>query len=68
MDQRYIKIFDAHKDEIKKKFNVESIAIFGSIVIGGEGPESDIDILVKYKKTPGLLLSRHYLWNYKKVV
>ena len=63
MDQYYIKLFDAHKDEIKKKFDVESIAIFGSIAMGGAGPESDIDILVKYKKTPGLFafidLKRH---------
>jgi predicted nucleotidyltransferase len=48
-----IKIIDAHKTEINEKFQVESLAVFGSISRGAAGQESDVDILVRYKKTPG---------------
>lgn len=54
INRQLIKLFETHKDEIKKKFSVESLAIFGSVLKGTQNPGSDIDILVKYKKTPGL--------------
>jgi len=33
---------------------VDTLGIFGSICRGEERKDSDIDILVRYKKTPGL--------------
>ncbi len=54
MDQRYVEIFNAHKDEIKNKFSVDSLLIFGSVVKGTANSDSDIDILVKYHTSPGL--------------
>ena len=49
-----IKIFRDHKTELKKRFHVESLSIFGSVRRGTEGPDSDLDILVRYHKTPGM--------------
>ena len=34
--------------------NVEYAAVFGSVARGEDGPGSDVDILVRYSKTPGL--------------
>lgn len=47
-------ILSDHKVELNKKFHVESLAIFGSVSKGTAGPDSDVDILVRYYKTPGL--------------
>jgi len=54
IDSHLIKKIEAHKDNLKEKFSVESLAIFGSVSKGTAGPDSDIDILIKFKKTPGL--------------
>ena len=64
LDQHLIKIIDAHKSEIKERFDVKSLAIFGSVVKGTAKPDSDIDILVNYRTTPGLfgfIDLKHYL-------
>ena len=54
LDQNFIDLFDAHKEEIKKKFSVQYLAVFGSVLKGTETPDSDIDILVRYQNSPGL--------------
>lgn len=54
IDPNIIKMFSAHKAEMHEKFQVESLAIFGSVSRGSARPDSDIDILVKYHKTPGI--------------
>ncbi len=54
IDHRLIKVIEAHKDDLKKRFSIESLAIFGSVSKGTAGPDSDIDILIKFKTTPGL--------------
>jgi len=64
LDHHLIKIIDAHKSEIKERFSVESLAIFGSVLKGTAKPDSDIDILVNYRTTPGLfefIDLKHYL-------
>ncbi|RLI71554.1 hypothetical protein DRO97_09770 [Archaeoglobales archaeon] len=38
------------KDEIEKEFKAEIIGIFGSYVRGEEKPESDVDVLVRFKE------------------
>jgi predicted nucleotidyltransferase len=43
-----------HKDEIHKKFNVEYLSVFGSVAKETDKSNSDVDILVRYKETPGL--------------
>ena len=39
-----------HEPEIKKRFGVATIGIFGSYVRGEERPDSDVDVLVSFKK------------------
>ncbi len=39
-----------HESEIKKRFGVAKIGIFGSFVRGEERPESDVDVLVMFRK------------------
>jgi predicted nucleotidyltransferase len=38
-----------HEQEIRELFGVERIGIFGSFVRGEEKPESDVDVLVKFR-------------------
>jgi len=37
-----------HEKEIKKRYGVKRIGVFGSYVRGEEGEKSDIDILVEF--------------------
>ncbi|MDY6868741.1 MAG: nucleotidyltransferase family protein [Chloroflexota bacterium] len=53
-DQHLLDVLDEHREEIKKKFSVKSLAVFGSVLRGTAGPDSDIDILVQYQQVPGL--------------
>lgn len=66
MDQEIVKIFTEHKAELYEKFQVESLSVFGSVSRGSAKSDSDIDILVKYQKTPGFfafLELKQYLEN-----
>jgi hypothetical protein len=40
---------------LKKQYNVESMSLFGSYSKNKQTPESDIDILVTFSQTPGLI-------------
>lgn len=48
-------ILSHHKDEIKQKYPVKELGIFGSYVRGEEKEASDLDILVELEKAIGLL-------------
>ena len=52
-----LKILSEHKAELRQKFGVRSIAVFGSIARGEVTPQSDIDVLVEFDPiaTPTLL-------------
>ncbi len=43
-----------HLDELKKDYNVASLALFGSYVRGDQTPESDVDILVEFSGPVGM--------------
>jgi hypothetical protein len=43
-------ILKKHRDEIEREFKAEIIGVFGSYVRGEEKPESDVDILVRFKE------------------
>lgn len=49
-----IEVLRAHLPEIKEKFHVREMGVFGSYVHGDQTEQSDIDILVEYAETPGL--------------
>lgn len=44
-----------HQVELKSRFAVSSLSIFGSVARGHATAESDLDILVSFQETPGLL-------------
>ena len=45
----------SHKQELDKRFHIKEIGIFGSYVRNEQKKESDVDILVEFKKPLGLL-------------
>jgi predicted nucleotidyltransferase len=45
----------AHFSELKNKYHVESLYLFGSYARNEQTNNSDIDLLVDFKKTPDLL-------------
>lgn len=45
----------AQKDELKRKYKVKEIGIFGSYAKESHREDSDLDILVAFDKIPGLL-------------
>jgi len=46
-------ILRAHKEELRERFGVSSIAIFGSYARGEETELSDVDILVEFERPIG---------------
>ncbi len=47
-------ILRAHKEELKEKYGVKEIGIFGSYVRGEAKEDSDVDILVEFEKPIGI--------------
>jgi predicted nucleotidyltransferase len=43
-----------HKAELKEKFKVKTIGVFGSYVRGEQNRSSDVDILVEFEEPVGL--------------
>jgi len=50
-----IKILTEHKGELKEKYNIKGIKIFGSYARGEQRERSDIDIIVDFEETPTLI-------------
>lgn len=51
----YLETLREHLPELRERFGVRSLEVFGSHVQHRAGPESDLDILVSFVETPGLL-------------
>ncbi len=49
-----IGFLSSHRQELEEHFGVCSIALFGSMARDEAGPESDVDVLVEFRETPGL--------------
>jgi len=47
------KIIERHRGELRERYGVKEIGIFGSFVRGEEREDSDIDILVEFEKPIG---------------
>lgn len=54
-----IGLLSSHRHELEERFGIKSLALFGSVARDEAGPESDIDILVEFHKTPGLTEYMH---------
>ncbi len=48
-------ILSEHYPNLKKRYKISALSIFGSVARNEAGPNSDIDILVQFAETPGLL-------------
>lgn len=46
---RFLRLLQEEAPEIKKRFGVRKIGLFGSTVRGDAGPASDVDILVEFE-------------------
>ncbi len=53
--ERIKKILRKHKPELRRKYYVKYIGIFGSYVRGEQKKASDVDILVEFSKPIGML-------------
>ncbi|WP_457574960.1 nucleotidyltransferase family protein [Desulfolithobacter sp.] len=51
----YKKILAAHRSELARKYHVSSLGLFGSRLRGEQREDSDLDVLVSFSTTPGLL-------------
>lgn len=49
-------ILAEHKEELKEKYNVKEIGIFGSYVQGEQNIRSDMDILVEFSGLPDVFI------------
>jgi len=44
-----------HLPELRRRYRVDSLSLFGSYVRGDQRPGSDLDVLVSFTSTPGLM-------------
>jgi predicted nucleotidyltransferase len=47
-------VLTTHKEELKEKYGVIELGIFGSFVRGENKKDSDLDILVEFEEDPGI--------------
>jgi predicted nucleotidyltransferase len=52
--ETYISTLRAHLPEIRKRYGVRSLGIFGSFVRGEQRAHSDLDVLVEFDRAPTL--------------
>jgi len=52
---RYKKILADHRQELERRYHVSSLGLFGSRLRGDYREDSDLDVLVTFSRTPGLL-------------
>lgn len=50
------KILVLHKQELKDKYKIKEIEVFGSFVRNEQNEGSDIDLLVEFKEIPDLFI------------
>lgn len=48
-----LRMLSRHRAEIEHRFGVASLALFGSVARDEAGLESDIDLLVSFRRPPG---------------
>jgi len=51
----FIRILRQHLPELKEKYSVSYLGVFGSYVRGEQTGKSDLDVLVEFDEAPGLL-------------
>ncbi|EEP60928.1 nucleotidyltransferase family protein [Sulfurihydrogenibium yellowstonense] len=64
--ERIKKILKEHKEEIREKYGVVIVGVFGSVARSEESLDSDVDILVNIEKPIGLKFFE--LWDYLETI
>ena len=49
------RILREHMPLLRERYGVEWLGVFGSYLRGDADPESDLDLLVRFHETPGLI-------------
>jgi uncharacterized protein len=48
-----LRILHVHRDEMRHRYGVASLALFGSVARNEAGQTSDVDLLVEFAEPPG---------------
>lgn len=51
-----LQILKSNSDELRKRFRISTLDIFGSVARDEAGVDSDVDILVVFETPPGLFI------------
>jgi predicted nucleotidyltransferase len=51
---RFRRILTSHMPELKARYSIKSLGVFGSYVRGEAGARSDLDVLVEFQTAPSL--------------
>jgi uncharacterized protein len=47
-----LRLIEDHRDELRSKFGVKSLRLFGSVARDSAAEHSDVDLLVAFEETP----------------
>lgn len=59
-----LKKLETHLPEIRERFGIETIGIFGSVARGEDSPDSDVDIIITFQKERVSFANLVYLGDY----
>jgi len=51
--EEVLRKLQAHMPEIRERFGIETLGIFGSVARGEDTPESDVDVLYRFQEDKG---------------
>ena len=66
--EKILEVLRKHKEDLKKKYGVVRIAIFGSRARGDYKDNSDLDVLVELEKPIGLFEFTHLAYEIEDLV
>jgi uncharacterized protein len=52
--ERFRVLLREHLPDLRQRYGVQTLSLFGSYVRGEQRPQSDLDVLVEFAETPGL--------------
>jgi uncharacterized protein len=52
--ERFRALLREHLPDLRRRYGVQTLSLFGSYVRGEQRPQSDLDVLVEFAETPGL--------------
>ena len=52
--KKALNILEAHRQELRERFGVKSLRLFGSVARDEASEQSDVDIVVDFDETPSL--------------